>query len=35
MCAGLMATTSDLVVFFDADVTNTAPDYVARLVSPS
>ena len=32
--AGLDATTSDLVVFLDADVTNTAPDFVARLISP-
>jgi glucosyl-3-phosphoglycerate synthase len=34
MCTGLAATTSDLVVFLDADVTNTAPDYVSRLISP-
>lgn len=34
MAAGLAATTSDLVVFLDADVTNTASDYVARLISP-
>ncbi len=34
MGAGLAATSSDLVVFLDADVTNTAADYVARLISP-
>jgi glucosyl-3-phosphoglycerate synthase len=34
MAAGVAATASDLVVFLDADVTNTAPDYVARLISP-
>jgi len=34
MAAGVAATRSDLVVFLDADVTNTASDYVARLISP-
>jgi glucosyl-3-phosphoglycerate synthase len=34
MAAGVAATRSDLVVFLDADVTNTTPDYVARLISP-
>jgi glucosyl-3-phosphoglycerate synthase len=34
MAAGLAATSSDLVVFLDADVTNTAADYVARLIWP-
>ena len=32
--AGLAATSSDLVVFLDADVINTTSDFVARLISP-
>jgi glucosyl-3-phosphoglycerate synthase len=32
--AGLTASTSDLVVFLDADVLNTTADYVARLIQP-
>jgi len=34
MAAGLAETAADLVVFLDADVTNTGADYVARLVAP-
>jgi glucosyl-3-phosphoglycerate synthase len=34
MAAGVAATRSDLVVFLDADVTNTGADYVARLIGP-
>jgi glucosyl-3-phosphoglycerate synthase len=34
MNAGVEATTSTLVVFLDADVTNTTSDYVARLIQP-
>jgi len=34
MSAGLAASTSPLVVFLDADVLNTTPDYVARLIQP-
>ena len=34
MRAGLEATTSDLVVFLDADVLNTTPDFVGRLIQP-
>ncbi|HEV2427450.1 MAG TPA: glycosyltransferase, partial [Acidimicrobiales bacterium] len=34
MAAGLAATSAELVVFLDADVTNTGPDYVARLLAP-
>ncbi|MGH9019615.1 MAG: glucosyl-3-phosphoglycerate synthase [Acidimicrobiales bacterium] len=34
MAAGVAATAGDLVVFLDADVTNPAPDYVARLIAP-
>lgn len=34
MAAGLNATTSDLVAFLDADVLNTSPDFVPRLVQP-
>jgi glucosyl-3-phosphoglycerate synthase len=34
MSAGLTASTSDLVVFLDADVLNTTADYVARLIQP-
>ncbi len=34
MRAGLEATTGELVVFLDADVVNTADDFVARLVQP-
>ncbi|HEY1824838.1 MAG TPA: glucosyl-3-phosphoglycerate synthase [Acidimicrobiales bacterium] len=32
--AGVEASDSDLLVFLDADVTNTTPDYVARLIQP-
>ena len=34
MNAGLIASTSDVVVFLDADVLNTTADYVARLIQP-
>jgi glucosyl-3-phosphoglycerate synthase len=34
LAAGAAATSSELVVFLDADVTNTGTDYVARLISP-
>lgn len=34
MAAGLAATTSDLVVFLDADVLNTTEDFVPRLLQP-
>jgi len=34
MSAGFEASTSSLVVFLDADVLNTAADYVARLLQP-
>jgi glucosyl-3-phosphoglycerate synthase len=34
MAAGLHATTSELVVYLDADVTNTTTDYVPRLIQP-
>jgi glucosyl-3-phosphoglycerate synthase len=34
MRAGLTATTSDLVVFLDADVINTTSEFVARLIQP-
>jgi glucosyl-3-phosphoglycerate synthase len=34
MRAGVEATSSDLLVFLDADVENTTPDFVARLVQP-
>lgn len=34
MKAGLSATTSDLVVFLDADVLNTTTEFVPRLVQP-
>lgn len=34
MKAGLEATTSHLVVFLDADVLNTTPEFVPRLVQP-
>ena len=34
MATGLAATTTDVVVFLDADVLNTQPDFVARLVQP-
>jgi len=34
MSAGVAATTSELLVFLDADVLNTTADYVARLVQP-
>jgi glucosyl-3-phosphoglycerate synthase len=34
MRAGLTATTSELVVFLDADVVNTTSEFVARLIQP-
>ena len=34
MRAGLAATTSELVVFLDADVMNTTSEFVARLIQP-
>ena len=34
MKAGLAATSSEIVVFLDADVINTAAEYVPRLVQP-
>jgi glucosyl-3-phosphoglycerate synthase len=34
MNAGVDATTSSIIVFLDADVLNTTPDYVARLIQP-
>jgi glucosyl-3-phosphoglycerate synthase len=34
MAAGLDASSSDVVVFLDADVLNTTPEYVARLIQP-
>jgi glucosyl-3-phosphoglycerate synthase len=34
MNAGVDATTSSILVFLDADVLNTTPDYVARLIQP-
>lgn len=34
MTAGYQASSSDLVVFLDADVLNTTADYVARLIQP-
>ena len=34
MRAGLSATTSELVVFLDADVMNTTSEFVARLIQP-
>jgi glucosyl-3-phosphoglycerate synthase len=34
MAAGLAATSAEIVVFLDADVTNTGADFVARLVAP-
>jgi len=34
MAAGLAATTADLVVYLDADVTNTTAEFVPRLVAP-
>ncbi|NNN01398.1 MAG: glucosyl-3-phosphoglycerate synthase [Acidimicrobiaceae bacterium] len=34
MRAGLSATTSELVVFLDADVLNTTSDFVGRLIQP-
>jgi glucosyl-3-phosphoglycerate synthase len=34
MRAGLAATTSDIVVFLDADVMNTTSEFVARLIQP-
>jgi glucosyl-3-phosphoglycerate synthase len=34
MRKGLAATTSNLVVFLDADVLNTTPDFVGRLIQP-
>jgi len=32
--AGLLESSSDLIVFLDADVTNTTPDFVLQLVQP-
>jgi glucosyl-3-phosphoglycerate synthase len=34
MTAGLSAATSEIVVFLDADVLNTTPDFVPRLIQP-
>jgi glucosyl-3-phosphoglycerate synthase len=34
MGAGLAAATSEIVVFLDADVLNTTPDFVPRLIQP-
>ncbi|MGC2484871.1 MAG: glucosyl-3-phosphoglycerate synthase [Acidimicrobiales bacterium] len=34
MSTGFLASSSELIVFLDADVTNTTPDYVARLIQP-
>lgn len=34
MRSGFEATSSDLVVFLDGDVSNTSPEYVARLIEP-
>jgi glucosyl-3-phosphoglycerate synthase len=34
MLAGVAASSSDIVVFLDADVLNTTADYVARLIQP-
>jgi glucosyl-3-phosphoglycerate synthase len=34
MWAGFLASDAELIVFLDADVTNTTPDYVARLIQP-
>jgi glucosyl-3-phosphoglycerate synthase len=34
MNAGIAASSSDIVVFLDADVLNTTADYVARLIQP-
>ncbi|HTT59964.1 MAG TPA: glycosyltransferase [Acidimicrobiales bacterium] len=34
MSAGFLASDAELIVFLDADVTNTTPDYVARLIQP-
>ncbi len=34
MRAGLDATASEIVVFLDADVVNTTPEFVARLIQP-
>lgn len=34
MATGLAATSTEAVVFLDADVTNTAPDFVPRLIQP-
>jgi len=34
MRAGLAETTSELVVFLDADVVNTTSEFVARLIQP-
>jgi glucosyl-3-phosphoglycerate synthase len=34
MNAGLQAATSEIVVFLDADVLNTTPDFVPRLIQP-
>lgn len=34
MQAGVNETTGDLIVFLDADVVNTSPDYIPRLLGP-
>ena len=34
LLAGLAEATSDLIVFLDADVTNTTPDFVLQMVQP-
>jgi glucosyl-3-phosphoglycerate synthase len=34
MSAGFFTSDAELIVFLDADVTNTTPDYVARLIQP-
>jgi glucosyl-3-phosphoglycerate synthase len=34
MTAGLQSSSSDIIVFLDADVLNTTADYVARLIQP-
>ena len=34
MATGFLASSAELVVFLDADVTTTTPDYVARLIQP-
>jgi glucosyl-3-phosphoglycerate synthase len=34
MSTGFLASDAELIVFLDADVTNTTPDYVGRLIQP-